>query len=158
MRCLGWKRGAADGPVDDGPEGSIAEAEIAASAIRLGVFVLKPLSNGTRYDLVFDLGGLLVRVQCKWATCNGDIIVIHTRSSRRTAKGQLHRCYTADEIDAIAAYCAELDRCFLVPVDVCGGRAGFNPRQSPTRNNQRTGVNWADDFDFAAKLRRLKGP
>ena len=139
-------------------KGSIAEAEIAAAAIRLGIHVLKPLSNGTRYDLVFDLDGSLLRVQCKWATCIDDVIVIRTRSSRRTATGQLHRCYTADEIDAIAAYCAEVNRSFLIPVDVCGGRAGFHLRLSPTLNNQRAGVNWADDFEFAAKLSRLKGP
>jgi hypothetical protein len=139
-------------------KGSIAEAEIAAAAIRLGIGVLKPLSDGTRYDLVFDLGGALLRVQCKWATCRGDVVLIRTRSSRRTATGQLHRCYTAAEIDAIAAYCAELDRSFFIPSDVCDGRAGFHLRLTPTLNNQHAGVNWADDFDFAAKLSRLKGP
>jgi hypothetical protein len=37
-------------------------------------------------------------------------------------------------------------------------RAAFHLRLSPTLNNQQAGVNWADDFDFAAKLFRLKGP
>jgi hypothetical protein len=31
-------------------------------------------------------------------------------------------------------------------------------RLAPCRNNQRRRVNWADHFDFAATLRRHKGP
>jgi hypothetical protein len=52
-------------------KGSIAEAEIAAAAIREGVTVLKPLGEHGRYDLVFDVDGHLVRVQCKWARLLG---------------------------------------------------------------------------------------
>jgi PD-(D/E)XK nuclease superfamily protein len=48
-------------------KGAIAEAETAAAAIKFGIDVLKPLSDGTRYDLVFDLRPELVRVQCKSA-------------------------------------------------------------------------------------------
>ena len=47
-------------------KGSIAEAEITAAAIRLGVY--RPLSEGERCDLIFDLRPTLMRVQCKWAS------------------------------------------------------------------------------------------
>ena len=46
-------------------KGSIAEIEIAAAAIRLGVGVYEPLNDGERYDLIFDDGVRLARVQCK---------------------------------------------------------------------------------------------
>ena len=49
-------------------KGSIAEAEITAAAIRLGVGVYRPLSEGERCDLIFDLRPTLMRVQCKWAS------------------------------------------------------------------------------------------
>ncbi len=35
------------------------------------------------------------------------------------------------------------------------GRTGVLLRLGGTRNNQRRGVNWADDFDFAARLGEL---
>ncbi len=57
-----------------GQKGSIAESSIAAAAIKLEIGVLKPISDGHRYDLAFDVGGSLLRVQCKWAVRRGDAI------------------------------------------------------------------------------------
>lgn len=48
-------------------KGNVAEAAITAAAIKLGVDVIKPLVEHTRYDLIFDLRPRLLRVQCKWA-------------------------------------------------------------------------------------------
>ena len=45
-------------------KGGIAEIEIAAAAVRLGVAVLKPLTEHGRYDLAFEIGPRLLRVQC----------------------------------------------------------------------------------------------
>jgi hypothetical protein len=36
-------------------QGNVAEAAIAAEAIKLGIDVIKPLTEHTRYDLIFDL-------------------------------------------------------------------------------------------------------
>jgi hypothetical protein len=55
--------------------GAIAEAEIAAAAIKVGVGVYKPLSDGDRYDLIFDVSSQLVRVQCKWSPLHGEVVV-----------------------------------------------------------------------------------
>jgi len=101
-------------------KGSIAESAIAHAAIKLGVSVSKPLTDGDRYDLVFDLGGGLVRVQCKWATLVGDVVRVRCYSSRRTRDGLLKRSYSSEEIDAIAAYCGDLDRCFYFPSTAWG--------------------------------------
>jgi hypothetical protein len=57
-------------------KGSIAEMAIASAAIKLGVGVLKPLSDGHRYDLIFDVVPDLLRVQCKWAVRRGDVVMI----------------------------------------------------------------------------------
>jgi hypothetical protein len=46
-------------------KGGVAELKIAAEAADLGIGVLRPLTDGLRYDLVFDVSGLLLRVQCK---------------------------------------------------------------------------------------------
>ena len=36
-------------------KGNVAEAAIAAAAIKLGIDVVRPLVEHTRYDLIFDL-------------------------------------------------------------------------------------------------------
>jgi hypothetical protein len=134
--------------------GAIAEAEIVAAALKLGIGVFSAVHD-ERYDLVFDLRPRLLRVQCKTAALSGDVIVIRCYSCRRNAEGLLKRLYTSDEIDAVAAYCGQLDRAFLVPADRIDGRSHIQLRLHPSKNNQTIGVNWADDFDFAATLGRL---
>src|SRR5205823_1271414 len=94
-------------------KGTIAETSIIAAAVRIGIGVLKPINDGLRYDLMFDLSSRLVRVQCKWAVRRVAVVVVPLRSCRRTRDGYLRCPYTADETDAIAAFCAEINRCFL---------------------------------------------
>ncbi len=138
-------------------KGAISEGAITYAAIRLGIGVFSAVVD-ERYDLIFDLGPRLLRVQCKTAVLNGDVVVIRCYSNRRNAEGLLKRCYTSGEIDAIAAYSHELDRSFLIPVARIDGRSHIQLRLHPTRNNQARGINWADEFDLAATLSRLQGP
>ena len=129
-------------------KGAIAETAIVHAATRLGIGVYKPVAEGGRCDLIFDLGRRLVRVQCKWAMRHGDVIPVRCYSSRRGGEGFLKRSYTPDDVDAIVAYCAELDRCYFLPLDLFGCRTHVQLRLSAPQNNQKLGVNWADDFAF----------
>ena len=139
-------------------KGAIAESAIIHAAIKLGADVYKPLTDGGRYDLILDVRSDLLRVQCKWAPRHGDVIVLRCHSNRRAREGLRRRCYTAAEVDVIAAYCPDVDRCFLVPPERFDGHAALHLRVAPSRNNQRRGINWADDFDFEARLEALLGP
>ena len=47
-------------------KGAIASSQ-SPRAAELGVGVFKPLTDGERYDLIFEIGPRLMRVQCKWA-------------------------------------------------------------------------------------------
>src|SRR6476620_11175640 len=51
-------------------KGNVAELAIAAEAARLGLAVLKPLTEHERYDLVLGVAGRLLRVQCKWGSAD----------------------------------------------------------------------------------------
>ena len=138
-------------------KGLLAETAITREAVRLGIGVAIPLGD-ERYDLILDLGHALLRVQCKWAARNGDVILVRCRRCRRGREGLIHRGYLQGEIDAIAAYCAELDECYLLPLELSVNRAAVQLRLTPARNNQRTGIHWAKDFEFEATLDRLPGP
>jgi hypothetical protein len=137
-------------------KGAIAEACIAAEAIKLGIGVFRPLAD-ERYDLIFDLRPQLLRVQCKWVNLRRGVLTIFCVSSRRAPEGFRRRTYSADEVDAMAAYCLQLDRCFLVPIELVADRPSIGLRVEPSRNNQRQRINWASDFDLAATLRRHQG-
>jgi PD-(D/E)XK endonuclease len=136
-------------------KGALAEAKITCAALALGVEVYRPVGEGGRYDMILDVGSRLLRVQCKWAPRHGDVVVLRCYSARRNCDGLLRRPYRDGEFDAYAAYCPDLDACYLIPYAAFPGRVQVQLRLAPAANNQRSGVNWARDFDFAATLRRL---
>jgi hypothetical protein len=131
-------------------KGSIAEAAITAHAVRLGIVVLKPLTEGRRYDLAFDVGQGLLRVQCKWARRRGDVIAIHLATSRLTPAGYLRTRYTATEVDVIVGYCLELDTCYALPIADVDGLSAIHLRIGPARNNQVRNVRWAAQYPLGA--------
>ena len=88
-----------------------------------------------------------------------NVVVVRCHSSRRNHAGFLKRSYTCDEIDAIAAYCGDLDRAYLLPLELFAGRRYVQLRLSPPRNNQKLGVNWANRYEFASlNLSQVLGP
>jgi prevent-host-death family protein len=141
---------------DTNHKGNVAEMVIATEAMKLGVDVMKPLGEHTRYDLIFDLGSRLLRVQCKWAPLTGDVVLIRLLSSRYTSGGrQICTRYTSDEIDAVAAYCQDLEQCYLVPVELFDGMRGLSLRVAPTQNGQIASINWAEDFLLGGAVAQL---
>jgi PD-(D/E)XK nuclease superfamily protein len=139
-------------------KGAAAELAVIHHAAALGLGVSRPLTDGHRYDLIFDLDGTrLLRVQCKSAGRQGDVLVVWCRSRRRAATGFITRPYTACEVDAIAAYCHELDRCYLLPAALFSGRSALQLRLAPPKNNQKVGINWASDYELAARITDYQG-
>ena len=124
----------------------------------LGVGVFRAVTDGERYDLIFDLKPQLMRVQCKTAVLKDSVLAIPLYSARRNRDGFVKRFYSASEIEAVAAYNIELDRCFFVPIGEIRARAYVQLRLRPSRNNQQSRINWADDFGFDARLEALLGP
>jgi hypothetical protein len=92
----------------------------------------------------------LARVQCKWAQRQGDIVCVRSYSCRRAAEGFRVRGYTAEEIDAIAAYCPQNRRCYYIPVAILEGRRVTHLRLAPARNNQADGIHWASEYELGA--------
>jgi prevent-host-death family protein len=129
-------------------KGAVAEAKIAAAAVELGIPVLRPITEHGRYDLVFDLGSRLLRVQCKWANLDDGVVRVQLAGSYLTPHGYVRSSYTADEIDAIVAYCGELDECYFLPVDLIAGQHMIHLRLAAPRNAQRAGLNWATKYEL----------
>ena len=125
--------------------------------VEAGFGVARPFAD-ERYDLIVDLRPGLLRVQCKWAVQRGDVVVITCPTNRRGPNGFIRRTYGSVEIDAIAAYCEQTDACYLLPLEQSIGRTAVSLRVAPSRNNQRSGINWARDIELGATLSALRGP
>jgi prevent-host-death family protein len=144
-------------------KGAIAETKIAAEATALGIPVLRPIVEHGRYDLAFEIEGRILRVQCKWGALDeaAGIIKVNLTSSWCTPNGYERRYYDVDEIDLVAVYCAQLDRCYLLAGSFVAGRRSVHLRLAPPRNGQKACVNLADDFRFPGAIaqqgERLRG-
>jgi PD-(D/E)XK endonuclease len=136
-------------------KGSIAEAAIVAAAVKLGISVFKPVNEGLRYDLIFELGGTFVRVQCKWIVRRGDVLVVPFVSRHRCVDGFVQKRYTMTEIDAFTAYSLEFDKCYFLPFDWFPQSRAASLRLGPAMNNQQRGINWAEEYEFGATLGTL---
>ncbi len=125
--------------------------------MRLGVPVFKPVSEHGRYDLVFEIGGQLWRVQCKWGSLarDGSVVIVATATSWYSPNGYVRSTYTEDEIDLLAVYCAALDRSYLLPVSLVAGKQVMHLRVVPPRNSQRACITLAENFEFTGAVAQL---
>jgi hypothetical protein len=131
--------------------GAVAEAAIAFEAVKLGIGVLKPVVEGGRYDLAFDIDGRLLKVQCKVARRRRDVVHVKARTCRRVAGGgYMRRTYSPEEIDAVAAYCPDVERCYFIPIGAFPPSGCLYLRLAPSKNNQQIGLNWAVDYELGA--------
>jgi prevent-host-death family protein len=144
--------------MDTNRKGAIAEMKIATAAIELGIPVLRPMAEHGRYDLGFEVGDRILRVQCKWASLHEPtgVIRVSLQSSWLSPHGYVRSPYSEKEIDLLAVYCGDLDRCYLLPCALIAGRRGIDLRVSPTRNGQRACVNLASDFEFSGAVAQLE--
>jgi hypothetical protein len=132
-------------------KGAIAETAITHQAVKLGIEVYRPVAEGGRFDLIFVFpDGSLSRVQCKWANLVRGAVAIRNYSCRRAAEGMRSRPYTAQEVDAIAAYCAELEDCYYVPIKEVDGRRVIHLRTQPARNGQRKRLHFSEQYRLGA--------
>jgi PD-(D/E)XK endonuclease len=135
--------------------GNVAELKIAAAAAELGVPVLAPMTEHERYDLVFEIGDRLLRIQCKSGRRKGDVVIVRLVTNRRGPDGFIRGRYTDDEIDAVAVYCPELDECYLLTMDYINGLSGLHLRLTVPRNGQRAGLHFASDHRLSGAIAQL---
>jgi prevent-host-death family protein len=129
---------------------------ISAEATKHGIVVSRP-DAATRYDLIFDTGSSLLRVQCKCGALdrNAGVIKVRLESCWYTPTGYVRNPYAAGDVDLFAVYCGEQGRCYLLPADGLTGRHAIYLRLSQPRNKQRACVNLASDFTFDGAIAQL---
>ena len=91
-----------------------------------------------RYDLIFDTGNCLLRVQCKWGRLSKDkdVVMVNLMSSWCTPMGYARTAYEAGEVDLFAVYCEGMNRCYLLGADGLVGRRTIYLRLSDPRNGR----------------------
>lgn len=130
-------------------KGEIGEAIILADLQRQGHGVAIPFGHDLPYDLIVirKEDGALERVQCKYTTSDGRVILAKVTSDSAWVK---HR-YTWDEVDWLAVFDVTTDQCFYLPSGEWDGLAKINLRLTPPTNGQLKRIR------FASRYRELAG-
>jgi hypothetical protein len=105
--------------------GDIAEQAAILQALKRGWGVLKPIGDWLPYDLVFDVGGALVKIQVKHAWFDGPRgnYVVDNRRTKTNRCVMVREAYGPSDFDFALAYLKDLDTFYVFPVDVFIGYA-----------------------------------
>lgn len=135
-------------------KGNLTELKCLSAFYELGYQCSIPYGENSRYDLIADIDGKLIRVQCKTSReVDEGVIEFPCRSSRSNTHSNLQRRYTANEIDY---FCTFWDgKCYLIPVTECSITKIL--RFVPPKNGQKVGITYAKDYELQGQLEKLKG-
>lgn len=136
-------------------KGNVTEIETILAFMKLGYNVLTPYGDCERYDLVADVNGKFLKIQCKTSAPQGEDENAYRFSCRstHTVNGQRKMTkYAEDEIDYFAT-CIK-GQCYLIPLAECGGDKVL--RFSPPKNGQTRGVNFAKDYKIEVILQKYE--
>jgi hypothetical protein len=127
--------------------GDIAEQAVVLALMASGKTVLRPISNGLRYDLVVDnRDGTFTRVQCKTGMLKRGNTVLNFRACNADAR-RPHGVPYLGQVDAFGVYCPRDGRVYFVPIAEIGGiTSEVTLRLRPTRSGQEKGVRYAAPY------------
>lgn len=128
-------------------KGMITELTVQREFIEHGFNVSVPLLPSSRYDMIVDIYGNLIKVQVKTSRPikNSDGFTFNLRSSRTHRWGVTNEKYTKDDVDLFATVYD--NKVYIVPQYLVDGKNQCNLRYT-SANNQIHNIMFADDFEF----------
>jgi hypothetical protein len=130
-------------PVDVGLR---SETAILAAFVDRGFEVWVPWGTNHRCDMLLDVDGRLLRIQCKTGRLRNGSIVFRPQSVQCNTKQIVTRNYIG-QVDYFAVYCPATSGVYMVPCDETT-RGHTSLRLRPTANGQTKGIRWAADHAF----------
>jgi hypothetical protein len=128
-------------------KGDIAEQAVLLALMAAGKTVLKPVSNGLRYDLVVDnLDGTFTREQCKTGILKQAGGVLRFRAYNADARRPYGVPYQG-QIDAFGVYCPQSGCVYVIPMAEVGRiTTEVSLRLAPPKNGQENRVRYAATY------------
>lgn len=137
-------------------KGNLTELQCLTAFYEQGCHVSIPFGENSRYDMIADVNGKLIKVQVKTSSVkNNDFNAIEfsCRSSYTNSTGVKNVRYNADEIDYFATYWE--GKCYLIPISECSVTKTL--RFAPTKSGQRACISFAEDYELSKQLEIIRG-
>lgn len=127
--------------------GDTSVAAVMFSLLKAGYYISLPFGDNRPYDLVVETPtGDLLKTQIKTGRLRDNVIRFKTYSGRDLKVGYSYR----NIVDALAIYCVELEKVYLVPTQLLGLSSGWLRYGPRLRNTQNKECLWANKFEVAA--------
>lgn len=137
-------------------KGNLTELQCLTSFYENGCHVSIPFGENSRYDMIVDVGGKLIRVQVKTSSLKktkSRAIEFSCRSSHVNRSGVKNVKYTKEEIDYFATY--RSGKCYLIPINECS--VAKTLRLEPYEDGRIKGISFASDYELEKQLKKIKG-
>lgn len=82
-----------------------------------GIVVSKPLFDVSKYDLILDINGCVIRVQIKSTNCLKKGVTKHYYSCMVSTGHAVKKRYNKNQIDFVAAYVIPEDAWYVIPIE-----------------------------------------
>ena len=137
-------------------KGNLTELQCLTAFYAEGCHVSLPYGENSRYDMIVDVNGILIKVQVKTSSLksdNEDAIIFSCRSSYVNSTGTKNIRYTEKEIDYFATFWK--GQCYLVPVSECSTEKTL--RFAPPKSGQLKGITFASEYTIQKQLEKIRG-
>jgi hypothetical protein len=100
-------------------KGDLAEQSVVLRALKMSWGVLRPVGDRLPYDLVFDVRGILVKVQvkCAWIDKKSGNYVVDVRRTKTNRRRMRRERYQDGDFDFAIAYLPEADVFYVLPLE-----------------------------------------
>lgn len=136
-------------------KGILTEEIIKLWFIEHGITISIPIGDNSRYDLIADFNGKLIRFQCKTGnlTRTVDCLNFACASIKNNSTGNHRTKYTENDIDYFCTINPNTRQVYFVPVSECGNECDL--RYTLPKNNQKKGIKMAEDYEAEKFLNKI---
>lgn len=131
-------------------KGIITELQVATYLLSLGYMVSQPLGQDSKYDLIVDVEGKLLRLQVKTSRpASENSITFNCRTTTSNVKNCKSRRYSEEEVDYFATYWDGI--VYLVPISECSTQKSLHKNASFKRKDW----SYMEDYEASEVLKRV---
>lgn len=141
--------------------GNINEAKCLARFIELGYEVSIPYGDSAKYDLIVDINGKLLRMQCKnpreIVDEDQNVVAIEMNTFWSSGYTRLKRSkrvhYSSNDCDFIVSHYKGIN--YLIPVETISNKSIFTIRFGKTKSGQKSKINPAEKYVDYSMIKNL---
>lgn len=139
-------------------KGTLTELHCILDLTELGIRTLTPTDESSKYDVVADINGKFIRIQCKTSRWVLDTstpetaFCIDTYSQTTNTKSTTKHIYSANDIDYFYTYFK--GQGYLVSINEANGKT-FRWRYEYPATGQKTGIHIANNYKIEEVINSL---